>query len=78
MYGNARSRKLKPFMQAGFRRRAAVFVIPDEVLFRRQQKQHLEEGKFVPDQEIAEMKGRVLVPKRNRHSLIVQTNVQQI
>lgn len=48
-------------MQAGFRRRAAVFVIPDEVLFRRQQKQHLEEGKFVPDQEIAEMKGKVYV-----------------
>ncbi|GMH42486.1 hypothetical protein BSKO_10405 [Bryopsis sp. KO-2023] len=62
VYANARVRKLKPFMLAGFRRKAVVFVIPDEVLFRRQQKQHVEEGKFVPDQEIAEMKANFNPP----------------
>jgi hypothetical protein len=57
VYEVARRRKVQPFKQQGFMRRAVVFVLPDQMLFQRQRKQYQEEGKMVPDETIAEMKG---------------------
>ncbi len=55
---NARKRKLQKFMTKGFKRMAAVFILPDELLFERQRKQHQEEGKQVPEEAMADMRGR--------------------
>ena len=57
MHDAARRRKLGPFLRQGFRCRAAVFVLADHLLFARQHRQFQTEGKVVPDEAIAEMKG---------------------
>lgn len=54
---NARKRKLQKFTAKGFKRMAAVFVLPDELLFQRQRKQSQEEGKQVPEEAMADMRG---------------------
>lgn len=57
VYDEARSQRVLSFKNAGFRIRAAVIVLPDSSLFRRQRKQHQEEGKTVPEATIADMRG---------------------
>ena len=57
VYEEARSARVSKLKQAGFRTRAAVIVLPDSSLFRRQRKQHQEEGKSVPETTIADMRG---------------------
>ena len=54
---NARKRKLQKFTAKGFKRMAAVFVLPDEALFERQRRQSQEEGKQVPEVAMADMRG---------------------
>lgn len=58
MHDSARKRKLAPFLQAGFACRAVVFITPDHLLFGRQHRQFVSENKVVPDEAIAEMKGK--------------------
>ena len=41
---------------------AAVFVLPDEILFERQRKQSQEEGKQVPEEAMADMRGMHVTP----------------
>lgn len=57
VYEEPRSEKVLKFRTAGFRTRGAVIVLPDSSLFRRQRKQHQEEGKSVPEATIADMRG---------------------
>ena len=57
MYEDIRSARISQFRKAGFKTRAAVIVLPDSSLFRRQRKQHQEEGKSVPETTIADMRG---------------------
>ncbi len=58
VYEAPRSALVSKLRKAGFRTRAAVIVLPDSSLFRRQRKQHQEEGKSVPETTIADMRGR--------------------
>ena len=57
VYEEPRSERVLKFRTAGFRTRGAVIVLPDSSLFRRQRKQHQEEGKSVPEATIADMRG---------------------
>ena len=57
VYEDIRSARVSKFRRAGFKTRAAVIVLPDSSLFRRQRKQHQEEGKSVPEAVIADMRG---------------------
>ena len=57
MYEEARSARVGKLKKAGYKTRAAVIVLPDSSLFRRQRKQHQEEGKSVPETTIADMRG---------------------
>ena len=57
VYEEVRSARVSKFRKAGFKTRAAVIVLPDSSLFRRQRKQHQEEGKSVPETTIADMRG---------------------
>ncbi len=57
MHDGARTRKLAAFVAAGFRRRAAVLVLPDPELFARQRQQHATDGKSVDELTVAEMRG---------------------
>ncbi len=57
MYEEARSARVSKLKKAGYKTRAAVIVLPDSSLFRRQRKQHQEEGKSVPETTIADMRG---------------------
>ena len=69
VYDEARSQRVLSFKNAGFRIRAAVIVLPDSSLFRRQRKQHQEEGKTVPEATIADMRGMLKVkdPDNKQH-----------
>lgn len=64
VYESARLAKLAPFRASGFRRCAAVVVLPDEALFQRQAQQYASEGKSVEELTVVEMRGRVY---RARH-----------
>ncbi len=57
VHEGARARKLAAFAAAGFRRRAAVLVLPDPELFARQRQQHATNGKSVDQLTMAEMRG---------------------
>lgn len=57
VYKDIRSARVSKFRRAGFKTRAAVIVLPDSSLFRRQRKQHQEDGKSVPETVIADMRG---------------------
>lgn len=57
VYEGIRTARVSKFRKAGFKTRAAVIVLPDSSLFRRQRKQHQEEGKSVPETVIADMRG---------------------
>ena len=61
MYEDIRSTRVSKFRRAGFKTRAAVIVLPDSSLFRRQRKQHQEEGKSVPETVIADMRGMLMI-----------------
>ena len=54
---SVRTRKLAGFAAAGFRRRAAVLVLPDRELFARQRRQYATDGKSVDELTMAEMRG---------------------
>lgn len=66
MLDAVRRKRLAPFKRAGFRVRAAAVVLPDSVLFMRQAKQHNEQGKFIADEAIADMKARFALPQVGR------------
>ena len=68
VYEKARSQKVLGFKDAGFRTKAAVIVLPDSSLFRRQRKQHQEEGKTVPEATIADMRGMQSVDNSAKHA----------
>ena len=66
VYEDIRTARVNKFKKAGFKTRAAVIVLPDSSLFRRQRKQHQEEGKSVPETIIADMRGMPMVFVGNR------------
>ena len=61
VYEDIRTARVNKFRKAGFKTRAAVIVLPDSSLFRRQRKQHQEEGKSVPETVIADMRGMLMI-----------------
>ncbi|KAL3155779.1 hypothetical protein ABBQ32_012794 [Trebouxia sp. C0010 RCD-2024] len=63
VYEDIRSARVSKFRRAGFKTRAAVIVLPDSSLFRRQRKQHQEEGKTVPEAVIADMRANFSMPE---------------
>ncbi|KAL3146007.1 hypothetical protein ABBQ38_015364 [Trebouxia sp. C0009 RCD-2024] len=63
VYEDVRSARVSKFRRAGFKTRAAVIVLPDSSLFRRQRKQHQEEGKSVPETVIADMRANFSMPE---------------
>lgn len=66
VYEGIRTARVSKFREAGFKTRAAVIVLPDSSLFRRQRKQHQEEGKSVPETVIADMRGMWTMLERHR------------
>ncbi|KAL0038029.1 hypothetical protein WJX79_010159 [Trebouxia sp. C0005] len=63
VYEGARSARVGKLKKAGYKTRAAVIVLPDSSLFRRQRKQHQEEGKTVPETTIADMRANFSMPE---------------
>ena len=61
VYPNARKRKMNNFK--GYRRIAAVVVCNNEVLKQRTAKREREEGKFVPEEAVMEMKANFTLPE---------------
>lgn len=66
VYEGIRTARVSKFRKAGFKTRAAVIVLPDSSLFRRQRKQHQEEGKSVPETVIADMRGMLVMSDNYR------------
>ena len=61
VHETVRSRHLAAFAAAGFRRRAAALVLPDQELFARQRQQFATDGKSVDELTMAEMRGACIV-----------------
>ena len=59
MHPDGLRRRAAYFPRPAFRRIAAVLVLPDAELFRRQGEQHAREGKTVPEPVILQMRGAV-------------------
>lgn len=65
VYPSARKRKMKNF--SGFFRRAVVIQPDDPELQRRSEKRTVEDGKFVPETAVMEMKSNFKLPDVNDH-----------
>lgn len=63
VYPSARRRKMKNFR--GFIRRAAVMVPDDPELIRRSEKRTYEDGKYVPEEAVLDMKANFKLPLEN-------------
>ncbi|VDI10442.1 heterogeneous nuclear ribonucleoprotein U-like protein 1 [Mytilus galloprovincialis] len=65
VYPSARKRKMKNF--SGFLRRAVIIQPEDSELQRRSEQRTVEDGKFVPESAIVEMKANFKLPDVNDH-----------